>query len=249
MKRDRGGAFPPLVELTLARLREFTREPEALFWVIVFPILMACALGVAFRAQGDEPVVVGVVEGPGSGPLHAQLERAAGLTVRRVERGALAVVLQRAEVQVVVEAGDPPTYHLDPTRAESRLARRTVDDLLQRAAGRSDVFVARDVPIARTVLAYAVRLTTRTDPEKPEAAEAVKRYVRYGASPRGLHALVLGAKIRAILEGRFNVAFEDIREVALPALRHRVILNFEADAEGITADRVIQDVLLATKEE
>ena len=77
----------------------------------------------------------------------------------------------------------------------------------------------------------------------------MKRYVRYGASPRGLQSLVLGAKIRAILEGRFNVAFEDIREVALPALRHRVILNFEADAEGITADRVIQDVLLATKEE
>jgi MoxR-like ATPase len=60
---------------------------------------------------------------------------------------------------------------------------------------------------------------------------------------------VLGAKIRAILEGRFNVAFEDIREVALPALRHRVILNFEADAEGFSADRVIQDVLLSTKEE
>jgi ABC-2 type transport system permease protein len=147
VKRDRGGAFPPLVELTLARLREFTREPEALFWVLVFPILMACALGVAFRAQGDEPVVVGVVEGSGSEALHERLERAAGLTVRRVERGALAVVLQRAEVQVVVEAGDPPTYHLDPTRAESRLARRIVDDVLQRAAGRSDIFVARDAPI------------------------------------------------------------------------------------------------------
>ena len=109
--------------------------------------------------------------------------------------------------------------------------------------------LARDVPIARPVLAYAVRLTTRTHPDRPDVGESVKRYVRYGASPRGLQSLVLGAKIRAILEGRFNVAFEDIREVALPALRHRVILNFEADAEGITADRVIQDVLLATKEE
>ena len=109
--------------------------------------------------------------------------------------------------------------------------------------------LARDVPIARPVLAYAVRLTTHTHPERPDVGESVKRYVRYGASPRGLQSLVLGAKIRAILEGRFNVAFEDIREVALPALRHRVILNFEADAEGITADRVIQDVLLATKEE
>jgi len=109
--------------------------------------------------------------------------------------------------------------------------------------------LARDVPIARPVLAYAVRLTMRTHPDRPDASETVRRYVRYGASPRGLQSLVLGAKIRSILEGRFNVAFEDIREVALPALRHRVILNFEADAEGITADRVIQDVLLATKEE
>ena len=147
MKGDRGGAYPPLVELTLARLREFTREPEALFWVLVFPILMACALGVAFRAQGDEPVVVGVVDGAGSDALHATLGRAAGLTVRRLERGELALVLQRAEVQVVVEAGDPPIYHLDPTRAESRLARRAVDDVLQRAAGRADRFTARDAPI------------------------------------------------------------------------------------------------------
>jgi MoxR-like ATPase len=109
--------------------------------------------------------------------------------------------------------------------------------------------LAREVPIARPVLNYAVRLTTRTHPEKPDSAESTRRYVRYGASPRGLQALVLGAKIRAILEGRFNVAFEDIRTVALPALRHRIILNFEADAEGITADRVISDVLLATREE
>jgi len=109
--------------------------------------------------------------------------------------------------------------------------------------------LAREVPIARPVLSYAVRLVTRTHPDKPEASEAVKRYVRYGASPRGLQSLVLGAKIRAILEGRFNVAFEDLKAVALPSLRHRVILNFEADAEGITADRIISDVLLATREE
>jgi MoxR-like ATPase len=109
--------------------------------------------------------------------------------------------------------------------------------------------LAREVPIARPVLGYAVRLVTRTHPDKPDASEAVKRYVRYGASPRGLQSLVLGAKIRAILEGRFNVAYEDLKAVALPSLRHRVILNFEADAEGITPDRVISDVLLATREE
>lgn len=145
--RDRGGAWPPLVELTLARLREFVREPEALFWVFVFPILMACALGVAFRARGDEPVVVGVVRASGSEALAATLERAPGITLRRLDREEVTRVLQRAEVQVVIEPGAPPAYHLDPTRAESRLARRTVDDLLQRAAGRADAFTGRDVPI------------------------------------------------------------------------------------------------------
>jgi ABC-type multidrug transport system permease subunit len=145
--RDRGGAFPPLVELTLARLREFVREPEALFWVFVFPILMACALGVAFRSQADEPVVVGVVRGDGGDALVTTLEQAPGLTVRLVDAGAVGRVLQRAEVQVVVEPGPTPVFHLDPTRAESRLARRIVDDVLQRAAGRADAFEARDVPI------------------------------------------------------------------------------------------------------
>ena len=145
--RDRGGAYPPLVELTLARLREFLREPEALFWVFVFPILMACALGVAFRARGDEPVVVGVVERAGAADVAATLQRTPGITVRTLREPEIARALQRAEVQVVVEPGTPPAYHLDPTRAESRLARRTVDDLLQRAAGRADVFTARDAPI------------------------------------------------------------------------------------------------------
>jgi ABC-type multidrug transport system permease subunit len=145
--RDRGGAYPPLVELTLARLREFLREPEALFWVFVFPILMACALGVAFRTRGDEPVVVGVVDRAGAQQVRATLERASGVIVRTLDAAAIARALQRAEVQVVVEPGTPPAYHLDPTRAESRLARRTVDDLLQRAAGRVDVFAAREAPI------------------------------------------------------------------------------------------------------
>lgn len=145
--RDRGGAFPPLVELTLARLREFVREPEALFWVFVFPILMAFALGIAFRARGDEPVVVGVVQAAGAEAVTATLRRTPGVTVQELTRDEVARALQRADVQVVVEPGTPPTYHIDPTRAESRLARRTVDDLLQRAAGRADVFSAREAPI------------------------------------------------------------------------------------------------------
>ncbi len=146
--RDRGGAYPPLVELTLSRLREFVREPEALFWVFVFPILMACALGVAFRSRGEEPIVVGVVDADGSQALTATLRQAPGVTVRTLGAEDLARALQRAEVQVIVEPGPPPIYHLDPTRAESRLARRAIDDVLQRAAGRTDAFTAREQPIA-----------------------------------------------------------------------------------------------------
>ena len=145
--RDRGGAYPPLVELTLARLREFVREPEALFWIVVFPILMACALGIAFRSRGDEPLVVGVVQDAASAQVAEALGRSAGVRVEPVPADRIALALQRAEVQVVVEGGTPPTYHLDPTRAESRLARRTVDDLLQRAAGRADAFTGRDEPV------------------------------------------------------------------------------------------------------
>lgn len=144
---DRGGASAPLVELTLARLREFVREPEALFWVIVFPILMAMALGVAFRASGDEPVIVGLTGGPARATIEQALTGASGIVVRPIAPDRIAVALQRAEVQLVVEAAEPPIYHLDATRAESRLARRVVDDVLQRAAGREDVFTAREAPI------------------------------------------------------------------------------------------------------
>jgi MoxR-like ATPase len=109
------------------------------------------------------------------------------------------------------------------------------------------VELARELPIARPVLGYAVKLITRTHPDRDDSPESTRRFVRYGASPRGLQSLVLGAKIRALFEGRFNVAFEDVRATALPALRHRIILNFEADAEGVTSDRVILDVLAATR--
>jgi len=108
---------------------------------------------------------------------------------------------------------------------------------------------AREVPVADTVLRYAVRIVRRTNPETPDAPAEIKRFARYGSSPRGLQSLVLGGKVRGLLEGRYNVAFEDIRAVALAALRHRVILGFEADAEGITTDKLIHDVVTTTPEE
>jgi MoxR-like ATPase len=103
--------------------------------------------------------------------------------------------------------------------------------------------LARSVPIAPHVTAYAVSVLAATHPDAPRAPELVKEYVRYGGSPRGAQALVLTGKIHALLEGRYNVSVDDIRAVALPALRHRVIRNFEGEAEGITSDAIVRSVL------
>jgi MoxR-like ATPase len=103
--------------------------------------------------------------------------------------------------------------------------------------------LARAVPIAPHVTAYAVSLLAATHPDQPRAPQLVRDYVRYGASPRGAQALVTAGKIRALLDGRFNVATDDIRAMAPPALRHRVILNFEGEAEGVTSDGVVTTIL------
>jgi MoxR-like ATPase len=102
--------------------------------------------------------------------------------------------------------------------------------------------VAREVPIAEHVLRYAGRLITATHPDRTPL-DSVRRYIRYGASPRGLQTLVLGGKVRALLEGRYNVALDDLTAVARPALRHRVFLQFEAEADGVTADQIITEIL------
>ena len=101
----------------------------------------------------------------------------------------------------------------------------------------------RSVVVARHVEDYAVRLVLATHPGGEFATEMTNRYVRYGASPRGAQALVLFAKVHALLEGRYNAAFGDITDAATACLRHRLILNFEGEAEGLTTDQVIADVL------
>ena len=105
--------------------------------------------------------------------------------------------------------------------------------------------VAREVPIAPHLVTYAVRLVLATHPREGAAPPAVRQYVRHGASPRGLQAMVAGAQVRALLEDRFNVSRDDLQDVVLPALRHRLILGFEAQADGVTPDRLIADVLSA----
>ena len=103
--------------------------------------------------------------------------------------------------------------------------------------------LARAVPIAPHVTAYAVSLLSATHPDQPRAPQLVREYVRYGGSPRGAQALVTAGKIYALLDGRFNVAIDDVRAVALPSLRHRVILNFEGEAEGITPEAIVRSIL------
>jgi MoxR-like ATPase len=100
--------------------------------------------------------------------------------------------------------------------------------------------LARLIPVADDVRRFAINLVLATHPENERASPISKKYVRFGASPRGLQALILGAKIRAILDKRYHVAREDIRDMSLPVLRHRLILNFEGQAEGICTDDVIQ---------
>lgn len=103
--------------------------------------------------------------------------------------------------------------------------------------------LVREVMIAPHVQDYLVRLTLATHPEGPFAAEVTNQYLRWGSSPRGAQTLALASKVRALLDGRFNVSFEDLRRVYLPTMRHRVILNFEAQAEGMTTDDVLLELL------
>ena len=107
--------------------------------------------------------------------------------------------------------------------------------------------LARSVPIAPHVTAFAVSILSATHPDQPRAPQLVREYVRYGASPRGAQALVTAGKIFALLDGRSNVSVDDVREAALPALRHRLILNFEGEAEGITTEAVVRTILDAVQ--
>lgn len=103
--------------------------------------------------------------------------------------------------------------------------------------------IVRDIPIAKPVQEFAVKLVLATHTQSGYCPETAKKYIRFGASPRGAQAIISTAKIRAVLEGRYNVAFEDIKYVAYPALRHRFFLNFEGASEGITTDDMISEII------
>jgi MoxR-like ATPase len=138
-----------------------------------------------------------------------------------------------------------------PSAAElSEIVERTTKpqtDLVQKVTDSPEVeamkALVREVPIAQPVKEYVTQLVLATRPDHPGAPDMVRRFVRYGSSPRGAQALVLGGKVQALIDGRFNVSFEDVRAVLLPSLRHRLILSFEGEAEGVDPDQILEDVL------
>ena len=186
--------------------------------------------GTIHRLQ--EPFLVMATQNPieqeGTYPLpEAQLDRFFfKLIVNYSGREEMAVILDRT------------------TRGESPKADKVMDGSeIQRWQQ-----LVREVLIAPPVQDYAIRLVLATHPQGEYATAETNRYIRFGASPRGAQALVLAGKVRALLEGRYNVSFEDIRRVYLPALRHRILLNFEAQAENISPDTVLTQVLNEVKE-
>jgi len=118
---------------------------------------------------------------------------------------------------------------------------------VDRVLGQGEVLemreTARSVPVARHVQQYAIDITLATHPESERATEMTRRFVRFGSSPRGTQALILGGKVNALLNDRVHVACEDVRTVTLNALRHRLLLNFDAEAERVDADAILKDIL------
>jgi ABC-2 type transport system permease protein len=144
----------PLTELTLARIRELTREPEAIFWVFVFPIVLAAILGLAFRSRPPEALPVAVVTGPHSADRLTALARQSDLKPRALTESEARLALARGHVVLVVSADDTPSYAYDPTQPESRAARLAVDAALQRAAGRADAFTPRTTELTEPGARY-----------------------------------------------------------------------------------------------
>jgi MoxR-like ATPase len=180
--------------------------------------------------QLEKPFFVLATQNPlemeGTYPLpEAQLDRFFfKLKVNFPGREALHTILDRTTSE------DAP--HPEPVIEKSRIL--TMRELVRR------------VPLARNVQDYAIRVLEATHPESDVATDMTRKYVRYGGSPRGVQAVILAAKIRSLLEGRYAVSIDDVRHVARPALRHRMILNFEGEAEGIDADDIIGDILERT---
>jgi ABC-type multidrug transport system permease subunit len=143
-----------LIELTLARVHELTREPEAVFWVFVFPILLAAILGLAFRSKPPEALPIAVVVGPQAEGRRAALSAGSDLEVSLLSAADARAALARGRVVLVVSGDETPTYNYDPTQPESRAARLAVDAALQQAAGRKDAFTPARVEVTEAGSRY-----------------------------------------------------------------------------------------------
>jgi ABC-type multidrug transport system permease subunit len=134
---------PPIVELTHARVREFIREPEAVFWVFAFPLLLTLALGFAFRSKPPDRIPIGVT-GSHAKEWNVSLSKSPALLVRVLDADAAKDQLRTGKISLLVEGDTQPVFRFDPTRPDARTARVEADDALQRAAGRRDVIAARE---------------------------------------------------------------------------------------------------------
>ncbi|MGH7531424.1 MAG: AAA family ATPase [Gemmatimonadales bacterium] len=162
-----------------------------------------------------------------------EMEGTYPLPEAQLDRFLLKILVPFPEPADLVDILDRTTTAYDPHVAKATGG----EELL------SMISLTREVPLARHLAGYAAALVAATHPQRPEAPDLVRRYVRFGASPRGAQALALAAKAIALLAGRLNVAEEDLRAVATPALRHRVILSYEALADEVAPDAVVEAVL------
>ena len=166
-----------------------------------------------------------------------EMEGTYPLPEAQLDRFLLKIFVRDSSVAELVEIVDRTTVK-DTPRAEAVASGEEIVAMRE---------LVREVPVASHVKEYVARLVLATHPTSRDAPDAARRYVRYGSSPRGAQAITLSAKVRALTQGRSNVSFEDVQAAVLPALRHRIIFNFEGEAEGLDADTVLGEVLKHVK--
>lgn len=179
----------------------------------------------------DRPFFVIATQNP------LEMEGTYPLPEAQLDRFLFKIYVRFPSVDELVEVSRRTTVR-DMPKANVALSDDTVVQLLG---------TVRDMPIADHVERYAANILIATHPDSDRATPMIKQYGKYGASPRGLQAMILGGKVRALLDGRFNVAEEDIRAVAKPSLRHRILLNFEGEAEEVSTDAIVDEILEKVK--
>jgi MoxR-like ATPase len=179
------------------------------------------------KYQLDPPFIVLATQNP------LEMEGTYPLPEAQIDRFFFKLKIDYPSVEQISEIMDKTTEDYQPN------LNQTVDaqTLLEMKS------IVREVPIASHVKDYAIRLVLSTHPDKGTRIKAVQDFVRYGASPRGVQSLILASKVMALLSGRYHVSLDDIRAIAKPSLRHRIILNLRGEAEGIDADHIINDLL------